>query len=206
MLYSFTWEWSMLMSVLDPNKPVPFPSVISHALTLGNGDCVSVSLARIPEPKRWAVWVWALWGRILGVMANTILFANSTDYCSSGCQGPNKQIIPKTNASTHSCPSRAEHAAVWSIECVCARIGLYMRLRESTWNERTLTRMDYELQEHSVRLDASHATLSLPPAQSTFLFWVNRVFMRTMAHKEVVAKTINVLNQDRMHMRTWWDN
>lgn len=41
----------MLMSLLD-NKPVPFTSVISHSLTLGNRDCVSVLPALILESKR----------------------------------------------------------------------------------------------------------------------------------------------------------
>ncbi len=105
---------------------------------------VCISLAPILEPKRWAVWVWALWGRILGVMANTILFANSSDYCSSGYQDPNKQIIPKTNASTHSCPSRADYAAV----AVCVR--LYMCMCERI--ECMHICMDYVVQEHSLKL------------------------------------------------------
>lgn len=44
-------------------------------------------------------------------MAKTILFANSSDYCSSGFLDPNKQIIPNTNASAHSCPLRADYTA-----------------------------------------------------------------------------------------------
>lgn len=41
------------------------------------------------------LWVRALWGRILGIMANTILFANPADCHSSGSWGPNKQIRAK---------------------------------------------------------------------------------------------------------------
>lgn len=59
-------------------------------------------------------------------MANTILFANSSDYCSSGCQGPNKQIIPKTNASTHSCPSRADYAATIACAHLCMSVNAYL--------------------------------------------------------------------------------
>lgn len=59
-------------------------------------------------------------------MANTILFANSSDYCSSGCQDPNKQIIPKTNASTHSCPSRADCSPPAVCVCVCMSLCVYV--------------------------------------------------------------------------------
>ncbi len=107
-----------------------FTSVISHALTLGicvMSVCVCVSLAPSLEPKCWAVWVWALWGRILSVMANTILFANSSDYRSSGCQDPNKQTLPKTNASTHTCPSRADYASPPA--CVHIYVCLWVCMR-----------------------------------------------------------------------------
>lgn len=126
---------SMLMSVLDTSAPVAFPSVLWHALTLANCDCMTVSLALILEPKRRAVWVWALRGRILSVMANSILFANSTDYRSSGCQSPNKQIISKTNAfnpqlplQRRICCSTQYRACVHILVCMCIRDSLRSEL------------------------------------------------------------------------------
>lgn len=124
--------------------------------------CGCVSLAPILEPECWAVWVRALWGRILCIMANTILFANSSDYCSSGCQDPNKQIIPKTNASTHSCPTRADYATA----TVCACPYMCMCMCDS--------RVYYAVQEPSLKI--------LMQYQAVFQhsIWLNGVSMRTM--------------------------
>lgn len=144
-LYSLAWEKSMLKSELDPMKQIN--TIQSHHILwqwVFVIVYVCVSLSPILEPKHWAVWVWALRGRNLGVMVNTILFANSSDYCSSGCQDPNKQIIPKTNASTHSRPSRADYAAPTVCVCLC--------MCESIQNECMHIYLDYVVQEHSFQL------------------------------------------------------
>lgn len=112
--------------MLNHNKQIS-TIYISHITCFNSGYvCMCVSLAPVLEPEHWAVWVWALWGKIVSVMANTILFANSSDYCSTGCQDPNKQIIPKTNASSQSCPSRADYAAASVCVCVCVSICVYV--------------------------------------------------------------------------------
>lgn len=78
------------------------------------------------------VWVWTLWGRILCIMANSILFANSSDYGSSGFHDSNKQIIPKQMPSpTASPPERI----MLRLQCVsfCARLDV--RACECTWTQ-----------------------------------------------------------------------
>ena len=113
--------------------------------------CMSVFVSALPRFKSQSVELFGsvlLWGRILCIMTNTVLFANFSDYCSSGCQDPNKQITPKTNASTHSCRPRADYAI--STVCVCLCMSVYMCMCESIWIE--CIHMYYMVQEHSLKI------------------------------------------------------